>query len=43
VVNFLNSKEIKAIAKDAHKENGVLKLVLQKNPSASIAFLGHMV
>ena len=44
VVDFLNSKDrLTSIAKDAQKENGVLKLVLQKNPSASIAFLGRMV
>ena len=44
VVDFLNSKDgINAIAKDAPKENGVLKLVLKRNPSASIACLGHMV
>ena len=44
MVDFLNLKDrIAAPAKDAHKENGVLKLVLQRNPSASIAFLGNMV
>jgi hypothetical protein len=43
VVNFLKSKERRLIAKDAPKENGVLKLVLKRNPSASIASLGHMV
>jgi hypothetical protein len=32
-----------AIAKDAHKENGVLTLVLKRNPSVSIASLGDMV
>ena len=44
VVNFLNLKDrLKAPAKDAQKENGVLKLVLKRNPSVSIAFLGRMV
>ena len=44
VVDFLNLKDqMTAIAKGAQKENGVLKLVLPKNPSASIAFLGRMV
>ena len=44
VVDFLNSKErMTAPAKDAQKENGVLKLVLKRNPSASIASLGHTV
>ena len=44
VVDFLNSKErMTTNAKDAQKENGVLKLVLKRNPSASIACLGHMV
>ena len=44
VVDFLNSKDqLTAFAKDAHKENGVLKLVLQKNPSASIASQERMV
>ena len=42
--NFLNLKDrMTAPAKDAQKENGVLKLVLKRNPSASIAFLGRMV
>ena len=44
VVDFLNSKDrIKATAKDAPKENGVLQLVRKRNPSASIASLGNMV
>ena len=44
VENFLNSKErMTTNAKDAQKENGVLKLVLKRNPSLSIASLGHMV
>ena len=44
VVNFLKSKDrLKASAKDAQKENGVLKLVLKRNPSASIASLGRTV
>ena len=44
VVDFLNSKErMTTNAKDAQKENGVLKSVLKRNPSASIACLGHMV
>ena len=44
VVDFLNLKDqMTAIAKGAQKENGVLKLVLPKNPSASIAFPGRMV
>ena len=44
VVDFLNSKDrIKTTAKDAPKENGVLQLVRKRNPSASIASLGHMV
>ena len=44
VEDFLNSKDrMQAPAKDAQKENGVLKLVLKRNPSVSIAFLGHMV
>ena len=44
VVDFLNSKErMTTNAKDAQKENGVLKLVLKRNPSASIASLGRMV
>ena len=44
VENFLNSKErMTTNAKDAQKENGVLKLVLKRNPSVSIAFLGRMV
>ena len=44
VVDSLNSKDwLTAIAKDAPKENGVLKLVRKRNRSASIAFLGHMV
>ena len=44
VVDFLNMKaRMTAPAKGAQKENGVLKLVLKRNPSASIASLGHMV
>jgi hypothetical protein len=44
VVDFLNSKDrLTSIAKDAQKENGVLTLVLKRNPSVSIASLGHMV
>ena len=44
VVNFLNTKDwLTAIAKDAPKENGVLKLVRKRNRSASIASLGNMV
>ena len=44
VVNFLNLKDrMTAPAKGAPKENGVLTLVLKRNPSVSIASLGHMV
>jgi hypothetical protein len=44
VVDFLNSKDrLTSIAKDAQKENGVLKLVRKRNPSVSIASLGNMV